>query len=206
MRYDVLAQQALRGVVRAALKRVERDGLPGEHHFYVAFDTTHPQTKVSDRLKRKYPEEMTVVLQHQFWGLDVHSDWFTVELSFDNIPEKMEIPFAAVKGFFDPYIQFGLQFEMDEANQNLADNDSRTGESGNLNEVDGGEAAVAGETKDDTSEEVSKTVETPTSDNDDNDTAPTPPKAANEDDVENQDEDGENEGEKVISLDAFRKK
>ena len=125
MRYDILAQQALRGVVRAALKSVERSGLPGEHHFYIAFDTSHPGTKVSDRLKRKYPEEMTIVLQHQFWGLDVGDDGFRVELSFDNIPEKMEIPFAAVKGFFDPHVQFGLQFEMDEANQNLAEEEAK---------------------------------------------------------------------------------
>ena len=78
MRYDILAQQALRGVVRAALKSVERSGLPGEHHFYIAFDTSHPGTKVSDRLKRKYPEEMTIVLQHQFWGLDVGDDFALV--------------------------------------------------------------------------------------------------------------------------------
>ncbi len=198
MRYDVLAQQALRGVVRAALKRVERDGLPGEHHFYIAFDTTHPQTKVSDRLKRKYPEEMTIVLQHQFWGLDVHTDWFTVELSFDNVPEKMEIPFAAVKGFFDPYIQFGLQFEMDEANQNLAEGEPSAAENGKSKDDPKAEKTASNDEDEAASEETTDIVEKPVSDNDDDDTAQTPPKAANEDD--------EDEGEKVVSLDAFRKK
>ena len=88
---------------------MRKDGLPGDHHFYIAFDTNFPGAKLSDRLKRKYPEEMTVVLQHQFWGLDVREDGFNVELSFDNIPEKLEVPFASIRGFFDPHVQFGLQ-------------------------------------------------------------------------------------------------
>ncbi len=118
MRYDLITRQALRGVVRAALERVRKDGLPGEHHFYIAFDTNHPGAKLSDRLKHKYPEEMTVVLQHQFWGLVIRDDGFSVELSFDNIPEKLEVPFASIRGFFDPHVQFGLQFEVEKANQN----------------------------------------------------------------------------------------
>lgn len=118
MRYDLLAQDALRGVVRSALRRVSRTGLPGEHHFYIAFDTTHPSVRLSDRLRKKYPREMTVVLQHQFWNLQVTEDRFDVELSFDNIPERLVVPFASVKGFFDPSIQFGLQFEVFEANEN----------------------------------------------------------------------------------------
>jgi hypothetical protein len=118
MRYDLLAQDALRGVVRFALKRVERTGLPGEHHFYIAFDTNASGVRLSDRLRKQYPNEMTIVLQHQYWGLDVQEEKFVVELSFDNIPEKLGIPFAAIKGFFDPSVQFGLQFEIGEANEN----------------------------------------------------------------------------------------
>lgn len=112
MRYDVLAQHALRSVVKLALQRVVRDGqLPGEHHFFISFDTTYPGVKISDRLKAKYPDDMTIVLQHQFWNLQVFDKLFEVELSFDNIPEKLVVPFAAIKGFFDPTVQFGLQFE-----------------------------------------------------------------------------------------------
>jgi len=112
MRYDQLAQHALRGVVREALRLVERGGLPGEHHFYIAFNTKHPGVNIGDRLSARYPREMTIVLQHQFWNLSVMDDRFEVELSFDNIPEKLVIPFEAVKGFLDPAVQFGLQFEV----------------------------------------------------------------------------------------------
>ncbi|MGQ0485504.1 MAG: SspB family protein [Hyphomicrobiales bacterium] len=112
MRYDQLAQNALRGVVREALRRVERAGLPGEHHFYIAFHTRHPGVDIGERLAARYPREMTIVLQHQFWNLAVSEDRFQVELSFDNIPEKLLIPFSAVKGFLDPAVQFGLQFEV----------------------------------------------------------------------------------------------
>ena len=112
MRYDQLAQNALKGVVREALRKVERSGLPGEHHFYIQFDTRYPGVSIGDRLLERYPREMTVVLQHQFYNLLVTDERFQVELSFDNIPEKLVIPFAAVKGFLDPAVQFGLQFEL----------------------------------------------------------------------------------------------
>lgn len=111
MRYDLLAQEALRGVVRASLRKIMKTGLPGEHHFYIAFDTRYPGVRLSERLDKKYPREMTIVLQHQYWNLQVRDDEFEVELSFDNIPEKLVIPFNAIKGFLDPYVQFGLQFE-----------------------------------------------------------------------------------------------
>ncbi len=112
MRYDQLAQNALRGVVREALRKVERSGLPGEHHFYIAFHTRHPGVDIGERLAARYPREMTVVLQHQYWNLVVTEERFQVELSFDNIPEKLVVPFNAVKGFLDPAVQFGLQFEV----------------------------------------------------------------------------------------------
>jgi hypothetical protein len=111
MRYDLLAQEALRGVVRSALRKVVKTGLPGEHHFYIAFDTRYPGVRLSERIDKKYPREMTIVLQHQYWNLQVRDDEFEVELSFDNIPERLVIPFNAIKGFLDPYVQFGLQFE-----------------------------------------------------------------------------------------------
>lgn len=115
IRFDVLVQDALRGVVRKVLAEVARAGLPGEHHFYVTFDTTHAGVRVSSRVKARYPEEMTIVLQHQFWDLNVSETGFDVGLSFGGIPEKLVIPFAAVKGFFDPSVQFGLQFEVAKA-------------------------------------------------------------------------------------------
>ena len=112
MRYDLLAQEALRGVVKAALRKViDGKGLPGEHHFYIAFSTRHPGVQISERLHKKYPREMTIVVQHQFYNLAVRDLDFEVELSFDTIPERLCVPFAAVKGFLDPYVQFGLQFE-----------------------------------------------------------------------------------------------
>ena len=111
MRYDVLAQHALRSVVKLALQRVVRDGLPGEHHFFISFDTNFPGASVSSRIKAKYPDDMTIVLQHQFSDLNVFDKYFEVQLSFDNIAERLVIPFASIKGFFDPTVQFGLQFE-----------------------------------------------------------------------------------------------
>jgi hypothetical protein len=114
MRYDLLAQDALRGVVRSALIRVEQSGLPGDHHFYVSFNTRHPDVRISERLRKKYEKEMTIVLQHQFWNLRVREQEFEVELSFNDVPEKLVVPFSAIKGFFDPAAQFALQFEMIE--------------------------------------------------------------------------------------------
>jgi hypothetical protein len=112
MNYANLAQEALRGVVRLALRKVERDGLPGEHHFFIAFSTTHPGVSISERLRSRYPEEMTIVLQHQFWNLVVRERVFLAALSFDIIPERLVVPFAAIMGFLDPHVQFGLQFEV----------------------------------------------------------------------------------------------
>jgi hypothetical protein len=111
IRYDILAQEALRGVVRTVLLDAAKSGLPGEHHFYISFDTRADGVRLSPRMLAQYPEEMTVVLQHQFWDLVVTDDGFEVGLSFGGIPERLVIPFASIKGFFDPSVQFGLQFE-----------------------------------------------------------------------------------------------
>lgn len=111
IRYDLLTQQALRGVVRAVLADTAKKGLPGEHHFYISFETHAEGVRLSDRLRAQYPEDMTIILQHQFWDLSVTDTGFEVGMSFGGIPEKLYIPFAAVTGFFDPSVQFGLQFE-----------------------------------------------------------------------------------------------
>ena len=115
IRYDILAQEALRGVVRKVLHEVARTGLPGDHHFYITFATRAPGVRISMRMREKYPEEMTIVVQHQFWDLEVTETGFSVGLSFDNIPETLLVPYSAISGFFDPSVQFGLQFDMDPA-------------------------------------------------------------------------------------------
>ena len=111
IRYDLLTQQALRGVVRNVLADAAKKGLPGDHHFYISFDTQADGVRMSDRLRAQYPEQMTVILQHQFWDLAVNEQGFEVGMSFGGIPEKLAIPFDAISGFFDPSVQFGLQFE-----------------------------------------------------------------------------------------------
>jgi hypothetical protein len=123
MRYDVLAQDALRGVVRRALKIARDDGLPGEHHFYISFRTDAPGVDISEKLQSQYPEEMTIVLQHQFWNLEVNDERFSVDLTFNKIPERLVVPFSAVQGFFDPSVQFGLQFQVEgvSAGTNIAE-------------------------------------------------------------------------------------
>jgi len=125
IRYDLLTQDALRGVVRDVLTHVQRSGLPGEHHLYIAFDTGADGVSISKRLKEQYPEEMTVVLQYQFWDLVVTDERFEVKLSFSNVPERLVVPFEAVKAFYDPSAQFGLQFGKpgaanDSARQHMA--------------------------------------------------------------------------------------
>ena len=113
--YPQMVQAALRGVVREALARTAREGLRGAHHFYVSFRTDVPGVVLPDYLLDKYPEEMTIVLQHQFWGLEVGDDEFSVTVSFQNRPEQLTIPFAAVTSFADPSVKFGLQFELPTA-------------------------------------------------------------------------------------------
>src|SRR3977135_115079 len=111
IRYDLLAQEALGGVVRTVLADAAKNGLPGEHHFYISFDTRADGVRLSPRMLKEYPQEMTIVLQHQFWDLMVTEDGFEVGMSFGGIPERVAVPFAAVKGFVDPSVEFGLRFE-----------------------------------------------------------------------------------------------
>ena len=120
IRYDLLAQQALRGVVRTVLADVAKKGLPGEHHFKITFNTTAPGVRLSDRLRAQYPETMTIILQHQFWDLAVGDSGFEVGLSFGGIGERPEVPFDAIVAFYDPAVQFGFQFEPIEAAKDSA--------------------------------------------------------------------------------------
>jgi hypothetical protein len=121
IRYDIVIQDALRGAVRKILTEVTRIGLPGDHHFYIAFDTNAPGVRISPRLHERYPTEMTVVLQHQFWDLTVTDHAFEVGLSFGGIPEKLFVPFSSIKGFFDPSVQFALEFEPGKTAEELPD-------------------------------------------------------------------------------------
>jgi hypothetical protein len=105
-----LIDQAMRDVVRKALEAAATNGLPGEHHFFISFRTDFPGVKISDALLERHPTEMTIVLQHQFWDLKVEEDKFSITLSFNNIPEKLVIPFQAMSAFADPSVKFGLQF------------------------------------------------------------------------------------------------
>lgn len=111
MNYPGLIDTAMRSVVYRILKSVEANGLPGEHHFYITFATQHPGVSVSAALRERYPEEMTVVLQHQFWDFNVEDDVFEVSLSFGGAPEKLVIPYTSLTSFADPSLKFGLQFE-----------------------------------------------------------------------------------------------
>jgi uncharacterized protein len=124
IRYDLLVQDALKNVVRKVLGDAIRDGLPGEHHFYVSFKTEFPGVRLSTRMREKYPQDMTIVLQHQFWDLSVTEHAIEVGLSFSGVPERLLIPFDALTGFFDPSVQFGLKFEIQDP---PAQTESRSG-------------------------------------------------------------------------------
>ncbi|PWC86560.1 hypothetical protein TSH100_12385 [Azospirillum sp. TSH100] len=111
LRYDRMVETALRGVVRDALTEVAERGLPGNHHFYLTFRTGFPGVEIPDYLASQYPNEMTIVLQFQYYGLDVTDDHFEVTLSFNNVHERLVIPFAAITTFADPSVNFALQFQ-----------------------------------------------------------------------------------------------
>lgn len=118
IRYDILAQDALRGVIRKVLSEVAATGsLPADHHFFITFLTQAPGVRISQHLKAKYPEQMTIVIQHQFWDLKVNDTFFEIGLSFSDKPEKLTIPFAAVRGFYDPSVNFELEFDVAAAEE-----------------------------------------------------------------------------------------
>jgi hypothetical protein len=121
IRYDVLAQDALRGVIRKVLSEVAASGhLPGDHHFFITFLTGAPGVRISPHLKAKYTEQMTIVVQHQFWDLKVNETQFEIGLSFSDVPERLVVPFSAVRGFYDPAVNFELEFDPVAAEEGTA--------------------------------------------------------------------------------------
>ncbi|WP_295896576.1 ClpXP protease specificity-enhancing factor SspB [uncultured Bartonella sp.] len=123
IRYDILVQDALRSVIRKVLTEVAKAGLPGEHHFFITFLTNAPGVKISARLKERYPDQMTIVLQHQFWDLNVSDTGFEVSLSFGDVPERLVVPFSAVQVFYDPTAAFEAAFDL-ASDLPKSDNDS----------------------------------------------------------------------------------
>ena len=111
LRYDLMVERALRAVVRDALNVAADEGLPGDHHFYITFRTDSPGVEISEALRTRYPEEMTIVVQHQFWDLAVADDYFAVTLSFSGRPERLVVPYESISAFADPAVRFGLQFD-----------------------------------------------------------------------------------------------
>lgn len=124
IRYDLLVQEALRGVMRKVLGDAARDGMPGEHHFFITFRTDAPGVRISERTRERFPEEITIILQHQFWDLSVTEFGFEVGLSFSNVPERLSVPWEAVTGFFDPTVDFGLKFELQDPEPEVGANDT----------------------------------------------------------------------------------
>ena len=136
--YPRLVREALLEVPRRALRLVAREGLPGEHHFYLSFRTGHPGVSVSPLVRARHPEEMTVVLQHQYWDLAVGDDAFSVTLRFGGAPERLHVPFAALTAFADPAAEFGLRFDRPgEATVVTEKKDRETGDENGDNEADG---------------------------------------------------------------------
>ncbi|AQT47620.1 SspB family protein [Bartonella choladocola] len=188
IRYDILVQDALRSVIRKVLSEVAKAGLPGDHHFFITFLTNAPGVKISSRLKERYPEQMTIVLQHQFWDLNVSESGFEVSLSFGDVPERLVIPFSAVQVFYDPTAAFEAAFDL-ASDQPKSDNDSPEVKAV-TNETKGGELAHIGDKKDKKKSPVKLKQHT---------------KAADETDKSPKKEK-EPSSANVVSLDAFRKK
>ena len=176
IRYDVLAQEAMRGVMRKVLSEVEKTGLPGEHHFFITFLTTAPGVRISSRLREKYPDQMTIVVQHQYWDLSVTDTSFEIGLSFSDMPERLLVPFAAIKGFYDPSVNFELEFDVEIATEMAPRAVPLSGPVmlRDVNEMQDEERAAAAQ-------------------------------AADETDADDADEDASTSAD-VVSLDAFRKK
>jgi hypothetical protein len=111
LEYPKMVERAMRGVVREALSATQESGLPGLHHFYITFRTQDPDVAIADRLLAQYPEEMTIVMENQYWDLSVDDDKFSITLSFGGAPETLVVPYAAITAFVDPSVKFGLQFD-----------------------------------------------------------------------------------------------
>jgi len=177
IRYDILAQEALRGVMRKVLAEVARTGLPGNHHFFITFLTGASGVRISTRLRERYPEQMTIVVQFQYWDLKVTDTGFEIGLSFSDVPERLEVPFSAVRGFYDPSVNFELEFDV---KTDVADEEAE-GPPAKLEKDTAKPAPAAARKPDAKKKAAAETVEEPPA-------------------------DGEPKGADVVSLDAFRKK
>ena len=184
IRYDVLTQEALRDVIRKVLEEVSITGLPGEHHFFITFRTDHPGVRLSTRMRERYPEEMTIVIQHSFWDLKVTDTGFEIDLSFDDILERLRIPFSSLKGFFDPHVKFGVQFDAEYLEAANAD----------MGDAEGEPAAVENLPQVAQKREVTKSVKSAGKQKAETDTS------------SNEETDETSESAEVVSLDQFRKK
>jgi len=196
--YDSLAQEALRGVVRAVLKRVLNDGIQGDHHFYIAFDTRADGVVLSKRLREQYPEEMTVVLQHRFWDLKVDDERFEVKLTFDSIPELLGVPYAAIKVFFDPSVPYGLQFESSGASPGTGRHAPAIVEFVNGGEDEHGEHVVAADVATNEDHQDAGTGES--------ETAVVQDTPSGQSGSDSDEEEDAGKTAEIVSLDAFRKK
>ncbi|MGI9402167.1 MAG: SspB family protein [Rhizobiaceae bacterium] len=180
IRYDILTQEALRRVIRKVLEEVQRTGLPGEHHFFITFETGYPGVRLSTRMRERYPEEMTIVIQHSYWNLEVDENCLEIDLSFDDIRERLRVPFPAIRGFFDPSVKFGLQFDVEL--QKTEEEQSEEDEATPIKPVKAAKGksvkAKASASKDDEKETAGEDKEAPKPEN----------------------------GGDVVSLDSFRKK
>lgn len=119
--YGNLMHEAMRGLIRHVLSEVAEHGLPGAHHFFISFDTNHPDVEIADWLAERFPDDMTIVMQHWFDALEVTEDGFSITLNFGNQPERMYIPFDAIRTFVDPSVEFGLRFETQESDEDDED-------------------------------------------------------------------------------------
>ncbi|MET0257204.1 MAG: ClpXP protease specificity-enhancing factor SspB [Methylobacterium sp.] len=211
IRYDLMVQDALRGVVKRVLTDAAREGLSGEHHFYVSFRTEAPGVRMSQRLREKYPQDMTIVLQHQFWDLGITEHAFEVGLSFSGVPERLLVPFDALSGFFDPSVQFGLKFDLQEEGETAEEAEPpstptlvKTGPRGAASEPteikpratgsNSGLAAISGPPKVGPALAAAKKADEGSNDSE------KPGKDASTEKVASKD------GAEVVSLDSFRKK
>lgn len=186
IRYDLLVQDAMRGVMRRVLSEVVENGfLPGEHHFTISFRTDAPGVEISRRLAEQWPHELTIILQHQYSNLEVDEEGFGVTLSFRSIPEHLYIPFAAVTGFFDPSVEFGLRFEPVDAEEDEEEEEEAP--------TPMRPSLVSANPTPLKKEESARAPKTET-------------EAAAEDDAETETEIRDDTDAKVVSIDAFRKK
>lgn len=208
----------MRGVVRAVLQQIVKTGLPGEHHFYVSFLTQAPGVILSKRLKEKYPTEMTIVLQHRFWDLIVSEDRFEVKLTFDGIPERLVVPYAAIKVFIDPSVRYGLQFDDEAVEAEAARPHHALTADATYDQVGGAADVPRTTTKRPRAPRKSRAekdapLNTARTARDESEAMPPSPEPASRagEDVEKSDDvaqtdDRPSEGAKILSLDQFRKK